>query len=324
MLVKINIPSRLHLTLISMHEDGYRQNGGIGFSINIPSLEVDFQNIRTISIEDNRNSGFTQKEKQRIITILEDEVKKKNFTTGYIATIKGNVPTHMGFGSSTSLRLALIEGLYLINKHEYTKEDIVRVSERGGVSGIGIETYFHGGLIFDMGRTSVSDFVPSSSMEKKEKKLPLLAKRVNMPLWNIGICIPNIKPKTESEEKAFFTKTCPIEESESYKALYHATYGVLASVMEEDIDTFEKAIVKIQKCQWKKSERALYGDTLLKEESILYECGAKAVGMSSLGASLYFVADDVHEVIEYAKKKLIKSKFFITNVNNVGRTISYD
>jgi len=63
---------------------------------------------------------------------------------------------------------------------------------------------------------------------------------------------------------------------------------------------------------------------LLKEESILYECGAKVVGMSSLGASLYFVADNVNEVIANAKKKLVKSKFFVANVNNTGRTIHYD
>ena len=324
MIIKVKIPTRLHLSLISMHNNGYRQNGGIGFSIDSPSLEIIFKDTKTLSLNDTRDRGFSNDEKKRILNILKDVSKRMSFDSGFEAIIKGDVPTHMGFGSSTAVRLALIEGLYLINKYTYTKEDIVKVSERGGVSGIGIETYFHGGLVFDMGRASHSDFAPSSAMEKENKTLPLVGKSVDMPLWDIGICIPNIKSKTEKEEKEFFKQTCPIDESESYKVLYHATYGVLASVIENDMKTFSKAIKEIQKCQWKKAERSLYGDALLKEESILYECGAKAVGMSSLGASLYFVADNVNEVIANAKKKLVKSKFFVANVNNTGRTIHYD
>jgi beta-ribofuranosylaminobenzene 5'-phosphate synthase len=307
-----------------MHNNGYRQNGGIGFAIDTPTLEIHFKQADMLSIEDTRSRGFNDNEKKRILDILKDESHKMSFDFGFEATIKGDVPTHMGFGSSTAVRLALIEGLYLINKKEYIQEDIVKISERGGVSGIGIETYFRGGLVFDMGRASKSDFVPSSAMEEKEKTLPLVCKRVDMPKWQIGICIPHVEPKTEEEEKVFFTKICPIKKEESYKTLYHVTYGVLASVVEEDKHTFEEAIKQIQHCHWKSAERSLYGDVLLKEEKILYECGAKAVGMSSLGASLYFIADDVNDVMQKAKIKLEKSKFFVANTNNIGRSINYD
>lgn len=324
MLVKINIPSRLHLTLISMHKDGYRQNGGIGFTIKDPSLEIVLQVSKKIEINDQRDKGFTKEEKERIFQILEYESKLRNFSKRYKASIKGNVPAHFGFGSSTAVRLVLIEGLYLVNEYKYTKEDIVKASERGGVSGIGIETYFHGGFVFDMGRANKNEFMPSSAMEKKEKTLPLLCKRIDMPSWQIGICLPNIKSKTENEEKKFFSKTCPIDEHESHKVLYHATYGVLASVMEDDMVTFSNAIKEIQKCEWKHAERELYGEELIVVEKALYDCGADAVGMSSLGATLFFVANDVDEMIKKAKNKLPKCQFYITDVDNIGRTITHD
>jgi len=324
MIIKIKIPTRLHITLISMHDKGYRQNGGIGFTIDAPSLEIHFKQSSTLSIEDTRVEGFTRDEKKRILDILNTTSLKMSFDFRYEAIIKGNVPTHMGFGSSTAIRLALIEGLYLVNNRDYTQEEVVKSSERGGVSGIGIETYFGGGFVFDMGRRYKSDFAPSSAMETREKTLPLLCKRVNMPQWQIGICIPSIKPKTEKEEKSFFNKICPIAEEESYKTLYHASYGVLASVMEGDHNTFAEAIKHIQTCYWKGAERLLYGDALINEENILYECGAHAVGMSSLGASLYFVADDISKVVNKAKQQLKNSIFYEANVNNKGRIISHD
>lgn len=323
-IMKIKIPTRLHLTLISLHDNGYRQNGGIGFAIDTPSLEISFKNTTSIEINDERTYGFNTEEKTRIVDILNKEKKRHDFSNGYTVTIIGDVPTHMGFGSSTAVRLALIEGLYLVNKFSYTEEDIVKASERGGVSGIGIETYFEGGMVFDMGSACKSDFVPSSSMEKEPKILPLVCKYISIPSWKIGICIPDIEPKTESEEKAFFNETCPIKESESYKVLYHVTYGVLASVMENDRNTFAKAIKEIQKCQWKKAERSLYGNELIDVENVLYECGAEAVGMSSLGPTLFFVAKDIEKVVSKSKVLLPKSQLFVADVNNNGRSISYD
>ena len=323
-MMKIKIPTRLHITLISMHENSYRQNGGIGFAIDTPSLEIEFKENKLLEIYDQREKGFTSLEQKRITEILNTLGKKKSFTKRFTATIKGDVPTHMGFGSTTAVRLALVEGLYIINKCDYTKEEIVYASERGGVSGIGIETYFNGGFVLDIGRADKSRFAPSSTMEKENKSLPLICKSIKMPNWKIGICIPDIISKTEAEEKEFFNKTCPIGEKESHKVLYHGVYGLLASVEEDDKETFQEAIKQIQKCEWKNAERLLYGDTLLQKENILYTCGAKAVGMSSLGASLYFLAEDIELVINKAKSILPNSQFFIADINNTGRMIDYD
>jgi beta-ribofuranosylaminobenzene 5'-phosphate synthase len=318
--MKIKIYPRIAINLIAMHDGLYRQNGGIGFSIKEPSLTISFKKSSEFNIIDKRKSPFENKEQNRLLEILKKEYKKNKFNDKVTIKIKGNLPTHSGFGSGTSIRLASLEGLYLINQHKYTKYDLIKASNRGGTSGIGVNTYFDGGYVFDIGK-KIDGVMhkPSSSEDVLEQ--PLKIAFGNMPKWDIGICIPQkIKPKSEEEEKEFFNETCPIEKDEAHEMLYHTVYGVLASIKENDIDTFSEAIKNIQQSKWKNAERNLYGKELLKIESILYENGASAVGMSSLGPTLFFVANDIDRVIKKSKKELdcilIKSK-----VNNQGRKI---
>ena len=78
-------------------------------------------------------------------------------------------------------------------------------------------------------------YLPSSYKEN-QAELPLVLKQVSMPDWEIGICIPReLKPIDEITEHQFFNKTCPIESEETYKILYHVTYGLCASIQENDL-----------------------------------------------------------------------------------------
>ena len=49
-----------------MNRDGYRLNGGIGFSISSPTLDICFEEADTIDIIDLRKHGFTEDELHRI------------------------------------------------------------------------------------------------------------------------------------------------------------------------------------------------------------------------------------------------------------------
>lgn len=317
----ITIPTRLHLTLISMHANGYRQNGGIGFAIDSPNIQLQIEKSDAFEIKDHRSNGLSKQEKDRLISTLKEMYASRNFKKACRITISGDAPTHMGFGSGTAVRFGAIEGFFLINEYKYTQDEIVFASKRGGVSGIGVETYFNGGFVFDLGRADKSEFAPSSAMEETKRSLPLTCKKLAMPSWKIGICIPNIMPKTEAEEKDFFQKTCPIEEVESYKVLYHSTYGVLASIMENDIEVFANAIKQIQSCKWKYAERSLYGDALVRIEDYIYKNGALAVGMTSLGSSLYFVSKDIDTLIQKASMEMPQCRWISADVNNTGRMI---
>lgn len=55
---------RIHITLIGMNDDGYRINGGIGFSIKDPQIDCLFGEANVFSINDQRNAVFTVEETQ--------------------------------------------------------------------------------------------------------------------------------------------------------------------------------------------------------------------------------------------------------------------
>ena len=315
----IKLFPRLHLTLISMHDGGYRRNGGFGFAISEPSVTVKFQKTDSLEIIDNRAFGFDGDETARLLDILQKEILQKKFTNSCKIEIIGDTQSHMGFGSGTAIRLAAIEELYLLNGYTYTSDELIAASGRGGTSGVGVHTYFHGGYSFDVGRKS-GVLAPSCSVESKYTK-PLHIAGGKMPDWKIGICIPNsIRPNSEAEEKEFFDSTCPIEPHESYEATYHAVFGLLAGAKDRCLDSFCEAVQNIQRCKWKSAERSLYGDRLFEIEKALYACGASAVGMSSLGPSLFFIGADIDTVCEKAKK-LLDCNIFVTTPRNNGREI---
>lgn len=304
-----------------MHDSGLRMNGGIGFAIDSPSIIIEANITEKCTVNDKRKYRLTNEANDKLIQSIEEACNIHSLSHGVSIDISGDALANHGFGSGTAIRLSCLEALMILNNVEVISSELVRLSGRGGTSGIGVNTYFSGGMIIDAGVIkSRYDHKPSSLSTSNSPSLVL--KQFDMPDWDIGICIPeNIKPLTHKQEKEFFKNTCPIKESEAHKALYHSVAGVCSSILDLDKDGFEYSVRELQKCEWKKSERELHGDELSLIEKTLYDCGASTVGMSSLGPSLFFLSKDVGDVIRVAKGKLTDCKFFKTKPTNCGRQI---
>jgi len=148
----IEVKPRLHITLIGMNKDGYRINGGVGFTVQRPSLKIKLCQSKRFNLVDSRNYPFSAKEIARIKNIISQEKERLGFRNNIKGEIAGEMPTHFGFGSSTATRLACLEALHILNDKKPKKEQLVIASGRGGTSGIGINTYFKGGFVIDLGR----------------------------------------------------------------------------------------------------------------------------------------------------------------------------
>ena len=313
---------RIHITLIGMNDDGYRINGGLGFSIDKPSIEAKVTAVKSFTFVDKRNKKLNSSEIDRIESIINEICLAESLKSSISVTIRGDLETHSGFGSGTIIRLLCIESLFIINKVPYTKSKLIKLSRRGGTSGVGIRTYFDGGFVFDLGHKA-EELIPSSIAEDKVRK-SIILKRLKMPEWEIGLCLPHyIKSLTPAQEKAFFAKIVPLKQPDVNDTLYHSIYGVLAAVKESDKDCFETAITNIQNCKWKHAERTEYGRQIFDLEKLLLKSGADMVGMSSLGPTIFFTAKDIKVVIQTATNKM-KNKdcsFIRTKPNNTGRII---
>jgi beta-ribofuranosylaminobenzene 5'-phosphate synthase len=302
-----------------MHADGPRRNGGIGFAINSPSAVVTFEQSDSFSLVDHRPMPITSNETEAIRNRIELARRQRDLPSSIAVSVSGDLLTHHGMGSGTALRLACIEGLLLTNGLECTESEAIRLSGRGGTSGIGISSYFFGGFVFDLGvpHRPSEGFVPSSGALNPDR--PLLLKRVDLPDWPLGICIPaGCRAKSQAEELLFFKETAPLDERHSFEAAYVSLFGVLAAAADQDFDGFCSGIDRMQLTRWKTLERLEYGHSLIAAERRLRDLGASCVGMSSLGPLLYFFGPpDAQEAIS----EDFGTSVTLTRPRNEGRQV---
>lgn len=317
----IAVGSRLHLTLLAMHAGEYRINGGIGFAIEAPACELAFSGASNFAIDDQRADPLSLDELERLSSILHTEQKRHGFATALAVAIGGKMRTHSGFGSGTAISLACLEALHRLNGSTPSPAALIAASGRGGTSGVGIHTYFSGGCVFDLGRpVGVEPHAPSHQATVSQP--PLVLDLLPMPEWDIGICIPiDIPHKTEAEERAFFERACPLPADAVYETLHHSLFGLYAALREANRATFCRALRAIQECAWKKAERLEYGSALAEIEQALYGYGAEAVGMSSLGPTLFFLADSVPDVVNRMQSARPDCECFLTRPANGGRSM---
>jgi beta-ribofuranosylaminobenzene 5'-phosphate synthase len=320
----IQVFPRIHLGLLAMSNSGYRVNGGLGFAIKHPSAIVQFNRATHFSLIDKRTVSFTATELKRIVALLARVTNIEDVNSLPLSiSISGEMPSHYGFGSSTAIRLACIEGTLSVLDVAVKRESIVRLSGRGGTSGVGINTYFDGGFSFDVGRRG-GDLEPSRFMEGSSS-LPLTLIKARMPRWEIGVCIPNgLRPVSGTRERDFFQRNTHLASQQINKAVYVAVYGVCASVEEADFLTFTRALNDMQGTRWKHAEWGIHGDRLRATKALLIKVGALSVAMSSFGPSLIFLGTDVAEIIRRARAEGLTATLFTTNTHNRGRKVSYE
>lgn len=320
--LRISVNSRLHLTLLAMHNGEYRINGGLGFAITDPGCNLTFSNAAEFSINDQRVNPLADNEQKRLVSLLQTEQQRRGFHVAAEIAIDGNMCGHSGFGSGTALSLACMEALHRLNGFASSPAELVMASGRGGTSGIGIHSYFSGGCVFDLGRTTDNcTHVPSH--QTIASMSPLILDQLPMPSWDIGICIPlKIAHKSQAEEREFFERTCPLPAEAVYETLYHTVFGLYAAIRDANWTTFCRALRTVQVCSWKKAERLEYGAALNEIEQMLYSCGAEAVGMSSLGPSLFFLADNVSEIVKRMRLTRPDCEWLLTRPANFGRELT--
>ena len=289
--VAISVFPRLHVGLLSMHAGAPRMNGGIGFAVDGPAATIEAKSASSIEVEDARRFPMGAHELEQLRNVLLAFFERLELEQGAAFRIHGAMQTHVGMGSATAIRLATLQALALINSRAVTRGDLVAASGRGGTSGIGVNSYFDGGLVCDLGRASDgSHFSPSSQIRLAAPALAL--PWVKMPDWPVLLCIPrSIRSKTQEEEIAFFDRTAPLPASASFEASYIALFELYAAAAEADFGTFCRGIEHMQQTAWKWAERAEYGDELASISTRLRGAGAQCVGMSSLGPMLFCLGD---------------------------------
>ncbi|WP_296276032.1 beta-ribofuranosylaminobenzene 5'-phosphate synthase family protein [Pseudomonas sp. UBA7530] len=323
--IKITAPGRIHVNLFDMSNSGYRQNGGIGFCITGLDTIIEFVACKDFKIIDNRTVGYSDRENDALINFLERLYASRAYVQKFCLTFLSGPAPHSGFGTGTSTRLACVEAAYHFNHVDLDIKQVVLASGRGGTSGVGVNTYFSGGMSIDLGVKSTGLQLAPSSARQGPSILPTQILSLPLPIsWQVGVIVaPKAYRISAEDEISFFKRTCPVDPLSVHQSIYHAMSGMACSAIESDFDTFCSAINAMQGVEWKEAEWRAQADILTELRKTLHEAGAKCVGLSSLGPAIYFMSDDLDAVfanLNLASDCLLARCF----PNNSGRTLEID
>lgn len=305
------------MNLLALNAEGYRSNGSIGFAINdfdtVITCEPWPENLVMPSV------SFCKMEEAAQLTLFLNDVSEA--IRGAISVkvcIEERPGRHAGFGSGTSLRLMLVDALLQVNGLELSRSERVRLSRRGGTSGVGINTYFYGGFVAESGVANNGlRPTPSADKERESFKLPTVIVQQKMPAWFVGIFLADsLACVSGAQESKFFSDNTPISQSSVESSVYHAIMGATAAVIDADYQMFAKSVKNIQKLKWKSAEWDIQGASVHEAARILYRAGATSVGLSSFGPALYYTGKPIKsDALDELGRSVISSP------NNVGRVI---
>lgn len=298
---------------------GYRSNGGIGFAIQQPIIKVSATESGAFSLKDIRARPLRYETLRKLEKNLETILIDNEFTNNLDIAISGNAASHVGFGTGTAITLACLEMCYLANNFTISDDFLIRASGRGGTSGIGIQSYFHGGLCLDLGHKNLTRIKPSSDWLDPTRPLELV--HTEVPNWGLVIFTPtDLHPVSKSAERALFADFHTRTLDSAKDVLFHALMGVFSGARQSIYTDFVQGIRQIQVSDWKKAEWEIHGKLLKEKEELLYSSGADVVALSSIGPTLIGVYKD--EFLSQNALKNLPTECYSTTFANEGRMIT--
>lgn len=284
-MIKVVTPSRLHLTLIDLNAEIGRVDGGAGITLEYPGLEISATEADNIEIIGNfLLAGKIKKAVQALLPTGK----------GIKLLIKDSLPDHVGLGSGTQAALSAAVAVNRIYGLEKSIRELAVAVGRGGTSGIGVAAFEDGGFILDGGHKfkNKGSFSPSSASHVPPG--PVLFRR-NFPEWPIVLVIPQGKGAHDTEEVDIFKKYCPIPLAEVQEISHVILMQMLPALIEEDLESFGKAINHIQTVGFKKREVELQSQPVLDIMNYMRDNGAHGAGISSFGPVIYGIVGSIEE-----------------------------
>ncbi|MGZ8875499.1 MAG: beta-ribofuranosylaminobenzene 5'-phosphate synthase [Halobacteriota archaeon] len=280
-MIQVVTPSRLHITLIDLNGALGRIDGGVGLTLDYPSIRINAKKDAQLSV-----SGTTEFA-ERIKSAASAVLTQYNIN-GVAIDVVQEYPNHVGLGSGTQVALAVgtaISELYDLNLKPTT---IAKLTGRGGTSGIGVAAYEFGGFLVDGGHKGKTEFLPSSASGKFGLG-PIIA-RHDFPDWAIVLAIPNLRGASDKREIDVFQKQCPLPLNEVQELCHVILMEMLPAVVEHDIESFGRSINRVQTIGFKRRELELQ-PFCAHIIQFMRENGAIGAGMSSFGPVVYGITD---------------------------------
>ncbi len=233
-------------------------------------------------------------------------------------------PTHVGFGSKTTTLLSVLLATSQLRGGKHTRSELLLASGRGGTSGIGVHSFFEGGLVVDGGKpTDTADFGPSSA--SADDRIPPALARIPMPVyWQVALLqVEGVRQSGEMELE-FFRDNTPIDHGEALESTALGAFSIPAAAAEADLAGFASSLKRLQTTGFKSREIAAQNPVVLKTLRELWNHGSIGAGMSSMGPTVFAIyeAGD-HSAIRLIERtsRAIGAHLMMTSFRNQGYEI---
>jgi beta-ribofuranosylaminobenzene 5'-phosphate synthase len=323
--VIVETPSRIHVTLIDMHGGSGRVDGGVGFTLDGPSMLLEVKRNPTLEIH-----GCDDTTGARIKKIALKVLGGITTGEGVSIRIRKMYPSHIGLGSGSQLSLAIARALCDLFGRTMSNETLAKVVGRGGTSGIGTVAFDKGGFIIDGGHrfgpgNEKHEFMPSSASQ--DVRPPPVIAHHDMPQdWRILLAIPDVPAGASgSNESDIFRHYCPVPLDEVRALCHEIVMRMLPAIVEQDLDSFGSSINAVQHLGFKKVEHRLQSPVVAEILELMRNSGAAGAGMSSFGPTLYAIGDTRMAEVQKAVQTFMDASgggtTLITKARNTGATV---
>ncbi|MBE6492999.1 MAG: hypothetical protein E7Z84_00110 [Methanosphaera stadtmanae] len=324
--MEIETSARLHFSLIDLNGSSGRIDGGLGLTLESPSLIIQCteKGSDTLITGKTFNQRNADEYAHKIKQANEKIQKYLGIDKKYTFNIKEIYPIHQGLGLGTQLLLSIAKLVASMNDVDLSTLELAKIIQRGGTSGIGVESFNSGGFIIDGGHkiNIKNDFLPSSA--SKVAPPPVIARYDFPEDWKILLVRPNIDETISGKKEVnIFQDYSPIPLNDVEKISYLILMKLMPSIVEEDINSFGEAVNTIQHLGFKKVERSLQSEKITNIINCMQDNGIPCYGMSSFGPTCFGISEGN---VKHIKKDLEDSignngDVLITKAKNHGSII---
>ena len=281
-------PTRLHLGLIDCSDATQRRFGGVGISLAEPEVRLHVSigaSVRNEVVGLSEWPGLREAVLRAVNALTEND-------PSVLVEFERLPPRHIGLGTGTAALMAAAAGTAHLAGLDLPVSELALLCGRGGTSGVGVNAFNVGGVIFDGGHHIAGDepFAPSS-FQTPSRLPPIIIRLVIPPQWRVSLFRPEGVVTAGQDELEFFRREMPVPALESLQTLAHAYHGVAPAIVEGDLPTLGHALRHIHSVGFKRRELVQQSHEVRTLLSELQANKAVAAGMSSLGPLIYAITE---------------------------------
>lgn len=224
--VRIEAPARLHLGFIDLSGSLGRQFGSVGLTLDGMQTIVQARVSDTLSIA---GPARAQQDWANLARAVPD--RRLNARV----LISQQAPAHSGFGSGTTLALALGAAMSQLFDLSWNAATIATLTERGARSGIGIGAFEQGGFIVDGGKGA------------KDRPPPVISRLPLPAAWRVLLIFDSrFRGLHGAAEIEAFKRLPPFSPTLAHELAHRLLMQGLPALAEADLPAFGQSITALQ------------------------------------------------------------------------------